>query len=679
MKQKQKKNKKKLIIIGVFSLLIIIFLLISFLFRKKEENFDLTLNEKRWIENNKNKVIDISIVNDIPIFANEGEGIILTFLDYFEQTTGLDLNKLSNDSTSTYDLSFRILSENEDLKDNHILLYEDNYVLLGKIEEKISNFNLLSDRKIGVLKDNLDEVSKYLETDSSLTFVSNDDIISLFSKFDSGEVDYIVIPRTQYLGKIISSNYFVVYNLSALYNSYVFDLDGNKELNSIITKKLKEWIIINYDKLYTEELNKYYFELSKIDEKKISDFKSRVYIYGYVDNLPYDIEKAGNHQGLNNEFLKGFEEFSGAKINYKKYNNIKDLEDAFNKNKVDIYFNYYSYDGIKNVRYSMPVYSSNYVILSHIENNITIDSFPSLRGKTIYTLKDTELANYTNKNSGAEVKTYTRINNLLKNKDPLVMLDLNIYNFYKSTKLKDYYITYEGVSDIKYNYGVNNDEINDTFSKIFQFYLMNSNHKSLINQGMTKLLKANFLSDISDTQYILLGIVIILSFILLFKKRTNVKINKYGNTKYIDALTSLKNRNYLIENVEKWDDSKTFPKTIIIIDLNRLKDVNNNFGYKEGDRLIKAAANILISNQIEKSEIIRTDGNEFLVYMVGYDKTYVLDYVRKLQRLFRDLPYEHGATLGYSTINDDIKEIEDAINEATLDMLTNKENRPLDV
>ena len=165
MKQKQKKNKKKLIIIGVFSLLIIIFLLISFLFRKKEENYDLTLNEKRWIENNKNKVIDISIVNDIPIFANEGEGIILTFLDYFEQTTGLDLNKLSNDSTSTYDLSFRILSENEDLKDNHILLYEDNYVLLGKIEEKISNFNLLSDRKIGVLKDNLDEVSKYLETD----------------------------------------------------------------------------------------------------------------------------------------------------------------------------------------------------------------------------------------------------------------------------------------------------------------------------------------------------------------------------------------------------------------------------------------------------------------------------------------------------------------------------------
>ncbi len=675
----KKNNKKKIILIGISLLFIIFVLLISFFFGKKEENYDLSLSEKRWIEGNKNKVIDISIVNDIPIFANEGEGIILTFLDYFEQTTGLDLNKLSNENSTSYDLSFKVLSETENIKDNHILLFKDNFVLLGKIEEKISNLNLLSDRKIGVLKENLDEVSKYLETDSALTFVSNEDIVSLFSKFDSGELDYIAIPRTQYLGKIISSNYFVVYNLSALNNSYVFDLNGNKELNSIFSKKLNEWLIINYDKLYIEELNKYYFELSKIDEKKISDFKSRVYIYGYIDNLPYDIEKAGNHQGINKEFLEGFEQFSGAKINYKKYNNIDDLQDAFNKKNVDFYFNYYSYDDIKNVQYLMPIYTSNYVILSHIDNNVTIDSFPSLRGKTIYTLKDTALANYMNKNSGAEVKTYTRINNLLKNKDPLVMLDLNVYNFYKSTKLKDYYIIYEGVSDIKYNYGVNKDEINDTFSKIFQFYLMNSNHKALINQGMTKLLKSNFLSDISDTQYILLGIVVILSLMLLLRKKTNVKINKYGNTKYIDALTSLKNRNYLIENVEKWDESKVLPKTIIIIDLNRLKDVNNNFGYKEGDRLIKAAANILINNQIEKSEIIRTDGNEFLVYLVGYDKAYVLDYVRKLQKLFKDLPYEHGATLGYSTINDDIKEIEDAINEATLDMLTNKETRSLDV
>ena len=41
----------------------------------------------------------------------------------------------------------------------------------------------------------------------------------------------------------------------------------------------------------------------------------------------------------------------------------------------------------------------------------------------------------------------------------------------------------------------------------------------------------------------------------------------------------------------------------------------------------------------------------------------------------KDLPYEKGATLGYSMITDDIKLIDDAINEAVLDIKKAKENK----
>jgi hypothetical protein len=61
--------------------------------------------------------------------------------------------------------------------------------------------------------------------------------------------------------------------------------------------------------------------------------------------------------------------------------------------------------------------------------------------------------------------------------------------------------------------------------------------------------------------------------------------------------------------------------------------------------------------------------------MVGYDESQVISYMRKLYRLLRDLPYEYGASLGYSMILDDIKTIDDAINEAVLDMITNKESQ----
>ena len=40
----------------------------------------------------------------------------------------------------------------------------------------------------------------------------------------------------------------------------------------------------------------------------------------------------------------------------------------------------------------------------------------------------------------------------------------------------------------------------------------------------------------------------------------------------------------------------------------------------------------------------------------------------------KNLPHEFGAAIGYSIINDEIKTLDDAINEATLEMITNKED-----
>ena len=101
--------------------------------------------------------------------------------------------------------------------------------------------------------------------------------------------------------------------------------------------------------------------------------------------------------------------------------------------------------------------------------------------------------------------------------------------------------------------------------------------------------------------------------------------------------------------------------------------INDNYGHTEGDEVIKQAANILIVNQMENSEIIRTNGNEFLIYLVGYEEKQVITYMRKLGKELKELKHGFGAAIGYSMINDAIKTIDDAINEATLDMRNNKE------
>ena len=109
------------------------------------------------------------------------------------------------------------------------------------------------------------------------------------------------------------------------------------------------------------------------------------------------------------------------------------------------------------------------------------------------------------------------------------------------------------------------------------------------------------------------------------------------------------------------------------MDINRVKELNDSFGHEEGDKQIQAVANILIRTQIDNSEIIRTDGNEFLVYLIEYSEKQVVSYIKKLMKEFKRLPHDYGVAIGYSMIFDDSKLIEDAFNEASEQMRENKD------
>ena len=162
---------------------------------------------------------------------------------------------------------------------------------------------------------------------------------------------------------------------------------------------------------------------------------------------------------------------------------------------------------------------------------------------------------------------------------------------------------------------------------------------------------------------------------MIIKKKRQVKrVKKVDRHKYTDMLTSLKNRNYLNAKMPEWEGSKIYPQAIVMVDLNNVKYVNDNYGHEEGDQLIIKAASILVNTQLENSEIIRTDGNEFMVYLVGYSDRQISTYTKKLSKEFKNLPHEFGAGIGYSIIEDEIKTLDDAINEATLEMITNKED-----
>ena len=670
----KKKNNKKLFIILAIVLLIVT-LTVVFVVRSNTNKRELTLSERRWIEDNKKSMIDIYVMNNLPVFSTEENDIFLSFLTYFEAETGLSLNKVSYSLSSALpsnEYIFRIINEVDDIGRNDLLFYQDNYVILSKTNKRIQEISKLQGYKVGVLTSNLSSITEYLSLENNLSFTNYEDDAQLFNAFSSDEINYIIVPKNRYLKEIVSNNYYIVNSFSNLSNKYVLTLgENNTKLHTIFTKLYNKWYKNNFDKLYSKKMNDFYYVNKNIDDKTKSAFKGKKYIYGYVENVPYEIS---NNKGINIEFLKGFENFSGVEFQFKKYNSVKALKKAFEAGDVDIIFNYYNIDS-SGSNETINVYNSSYVILTHLKNNITVDSLVSLSGKEIYAIKDTALTSYINANTKAIVKAYSKINSLLKNKEPLILLDLNTYNYYKNTKLKDYYIVYEGTLNLNYNFLIKRDTTNNTFSEAFQYYLSNINQTEFKNRGMSKIISHNFLEGISTFYYAVLAFILLVLILMYKKYRENKQKMNEERSKFIDPLTSLKNRNYLSLNIDKWDENKVYPQAVIMVDLNELKEVNNELGYVEGDRVIKSAANILINNQLKNTDIMRTDGNEFMIYLVGYNEEQVVLYMRKLYKLMKDLPYEKGATLGYSMITDDIKLIDDAINEAVLDIKKAKENK----
>jgi PAS domain S-box-containing protein len=62
---------------------------------------------------------------------------------------------------------------------------------------------------------------------------------------------------------------------------------------------------------------------------------------------------------------------------------------------------------------------------------------------------------------------------------------------------------------------------------------------------------------------------------------------------YHDQLTGVYNRRYFDDEIDRLDDEKYFPLTLVMADVNGLKLTNDAFGHKVGDLLLQKIANIL--------------------------------------------------------------------------------------
>lgn len=669
-------KKVRLIFISFVGIIIVVLASLVVVNILNDEN-KLTVEENKWINNNLSTVLNVNVINDLDIFGKSGAGVFYDFLNDLGKEYNLKINPVTYTSKEENITSGFIATNTKN--DKFVEFYADNYVLLKKDYIYYNNIEAIKGIKIGVLKSDADYIKGYFNEDKNIEFKSFDTYDALKENFNK-DLDYIMVPKYELTSDILEKNYSVVYEFSDIKKYYgYYMLDDN--FSSVIKKYYNKWQSKKYKNAFNTNLKNTLVKSIKLSEVEQKELKSRIYNYGFVNNNPYEIILGGNYGGIVSVYLKNFSEMADVDFKYIKYRTYKQLTNAINNNSIDLYFNYYNLtNNYQTITTNMDI---KYYVIASRKNDIVVNSLNSLQNQTVYVMQDSIIYENLKNINGIDLKTYKKISDLKKltKSGAIAVVDYDTYLDVASTTLKDYSPRYTNSLNIPYTFKVRED---NAFTKLFKAYISLCDASMVRVEGLNSYKKTLDSGTILGTiaKYILYFLIMFVILIYVLYKRArkikiSKKIKKEEKIRYIDQLTSLKNRNYLMENASSWNKNTIYPQAMVVVDLNRIQEINDTLGYEKGDAQIKAAANILIRTQLDNSDIVRTDGTEFLIYLVGYDERQVVSYIKKLTKELKNMPYDFGASIGHSMIDSDKKLVEDALNEAVEDMKIKKQENSL--
>lgn len=140
-------------------------------------------------------------------------------------------------------------------------------------------------------------------------------------------------------------------------------------------------------------------------------------------------------------------------------------------------------------------------------------------------------------------------------------------------------------------------------------------------------------------------------------EKANERIEKLSKT---DVLTGLANRRHFMDYFEKMISQAqrhSNPISLVMIDLDKFKDINDTYGHQAGDDVLSALGSLL-SRETRKEDLAgRIGGEEFAVILTQTDIEKADNYAERIRKEINQLeidsvPAEITASLGVSEIKD---------------------------
>jgi diguanylate cyclase (GGDEF)-like protein len=179
-------------------------------------------------------------------------------------------------------------------------------------------------------------------------------------------------------------------------------------------------------------------------------------------------------------------------------------------------------------------------------------------------------------------------------------------------------------------------------------------------------IKVQQVSDNSLVWKVIVGGSLIVLLVLAWNRKLNAMNKELARLSVTDALTGLHNRHKTDDVLDReLQRSLRFdqPFSVIMIDIDEFKQVNDSYGHHIGDQVLIAVAKLLQAHTRETDVIGRWGGEEFIVICTQTDQAGAVKLAENLRQTLQreDIPVVHQKTASFGVasyqLNDQPKDI----------------------